>query len=97
MSGDLVEVDLTEKIKLFSPLTLVYLTDISHIDISGCRFVDADLLVDCIVFCSGLKKLEMAFCTQFKEEHFCVMLPKLANLKYADFQSSLSGFCVACQ
>ena len=82
-----MEIDITEKIQLFSPLILVYLTNISQLDISGCRFIDPNLLVDTVIFCTGLKKLEMQFCSQFQEKHFVLMLPKLQDLLYADFHS----------
>ena len=86
-SDEFLEIDLSEKINSFSPVLLVYLTDISHLDFSGCRSIDGDLMADCLVFCQGLQKLEMANCRQFSEKHFSIMLPKLQSLKYADFAS----------
>ena len=87
IDGNLLEIDITERITLFSPLLLVYLTNIGHMDIAGCTFIDPDLFVDTIGFCTELKKLEMAHCTQFQEKHFSLMMTNLPELNYLDFHT----------
>ena len=83
-AGNEIEIDITHRVGLFSPTLFMYLTHIQHIDISGCRYIDPGIFVDCLVFVNRLAKLQMNGCLQFKEVHFIRMLPLMGNLKYCD-------------
>ena len=48
--------------------------------------LDPDLFMDCIVHCSGLRKLEMKACSQFQECHFSIVIPKLEKAVYIDIE-----------
>ena len=79
-----VEFEITGHIGSFSPILFIYLREIAEIDVSGCRSIDSDLFVDCIIFCENLKKIEMRSCWQFEENDFVKMLPKMRKLSYVD-------------
>ena len=79
-----IEVDISAHIGLFSPTLFIYLTNISEINIAGCRFIDAELFGDTIVYCKVLCKLDMQSCNQFSESHFVRFLPKMQELQYLD-------------
>ena len=83
-----VELDVTSQIGKFSPTLFVYLTNIHEINIHGCRFINAELFVDCIVSCKNLNKLIIISCSQFNEIHIVRMLPELKCLRYFDMDKS---------
>ena len=86
--GTSIQLDITHRIGIFKSTIFVYLNNITQLNINGCRFIDADLFVDCIILVQNLQKLEMTCCVQFNEMHFLRMLPKLPKLSYVDLAKS---------
>ena len=87
LQGSLIEIDVTPRMGRFLSTIFVYFNHIKEIDISGCRFIDPDLFVDCSKFVNNLQKLEMMNCQQFQEFHFLTMGIHFQSLAYLDVAS----------
>ena len=77
-----MEIDISDFIFGFNPFFLIYMNDISVIDISGCKSIHVVNFINSVVACKNLKVLNILRCTQFSELHMLQMLPKLKNLNY---------------
>ena len=76
--------DITEQIPIFTPILLIYLCNITCLDISGCRFIGPTDFVDCVVACTNMKLIVLQNCTQFSQYQLAKMLCRLTNLHYVD-------------
>ena len=76
-----IEVDISDRIGVFTPTIFLYLSNISEINVHGCQFIDPNLFVDTIVYCEFLCKLDMENCNQFSELNLVTFLPKMKELK----------------
>ena len=81
-----MEIDVSEKIQKFSPFLLLYLNDISEIDISGCALLPVCDFMDCIGFCRKLRVLTMISCKQFSELHLLQFIPTLKRLNVLNME-----------
>ena len=85
---EVLEIDLTGNFGSFEPQYLLYLSNITQINIAGCTEIEPTFFVDCIGSCTKLVKFEMQGCIQFSEKMLVKIFNNLPNLRYID--------CTAC-
>ena len=81
-----VDIDISNRMEIFSPFLLVYLRDINTLDMSGCSKLDVNEVVDSLPWCSGLSKLVIRYCPQWEEKHLIRILPYMSYLSYVDME-----------
>ena len=60
------------------------MTNIVHIDISGCTSIEADVFMDCIIYVMQLKRFIMIPHHQFTEADLVSGISRLKTIKYLD-------------
>ena len=83
-TGELLERDMMPKLGMFHPCQLVYFSQLTLIDISGCTTVVPQDFIECIQICQRLINLNMSGCYQFHEYQMVRMLCELKTLQIVD-------------
>ena len=101
-SRDEVEIDITDKIYTFTPFFLLYVRNITQLDLSGCQDVNANDFTQCLTSCKQLTKIILKCCSQFTELQFSLMFHELPNMTYIDLENCTelslpTAYCILVQ